>query len=375
MDEVNRVTLPGAAHLVLQAGVTPLHPHEVILDGMVTGWQMQQRSRNLAASTIAPRLKLVHRFCAFTNEYPWAWTSADLEAYSSELLSRENPIAGSTLRSYQQALALFLDYATDPRYGWGDVCERHFGRRPVQVCHEWNTLSHTADYEGRPGNRPLTRDELQALLDHADTRVERIRRLGRKGWLSAFRDATIFKVAYGWGLRRRETAMLDVVDFVRNAHAPELGSYGGLAVRWGKAAKGSPPRRRTVLSVMPWAAEAVEQYVTEVRPLYGTREHRALWLTERGGRIDSKSINERFAEYRDELGLPRELGPHCLRHSYVTHLIEDGFDPLFVQQQVGHAWGSTTALYTGVSNDFKNQALRNALDHAFATDNDRSPIR
>lgn len=33
-------------------------------------------------------------------------------------------------------------------------------------------------------------------------------------------------------------------------------------------------------------------------------------------------------------------------HSYVTHLIEDGFDPLFVQQQVGHRWGSTTALYT-----------------------------
>jgi site-specific recombinase XerD len=46
----------------------------------------------------------------------------------------------------------------------------------------------------------------------------------------------------------------------------------------------------------------------------------------------------------------------------VTHLIEDGWDPLFVQQQVGHRWGSTTALYTGVSGDFKNQVLRAALD-------------
>lgn len=42
--------------------------------------------------------------------------------------------------------------------------------------------------------------------------------------------------------------------------------------------------------------------------------------------------------------------------------MEDGFDPFFVQQQVGHAYSSTTALYTGVSNDFKNRTLRRALD-------------
>ena len=73
----------------------------------------------------------------------------------------------------------------------------------------------------------------------------------------------------------------------------------------------------------------------------------------------------RFADWRDELGLDPVLHPHCLRHSYVTHLIEDGFDPLFVQQQVGHRWGSTTALYTGVSGDYRNRTLRRALDAAF----------
>ena len=64
-------------------------------------------------------------------------------------------------------------------------------------------------------------------------------------------------------------------------------------------------------------------------------------------------------------GFDAALHPHCLRHSYVTHLIEDGFDPLFVQQQVGHRWGSTTALYTGVSGDYRNRTLRRALDAAF----------
>jgi site-specific recombinase XerD len=62
------------------------------------------------------------------------------------------------------------------------------------------------------------------------------------------------------------------------------------------------------------------------------------------------------------VGLPEELGPHCLRHSYITHLIEDGFDPLFVQQQVGHEHGSTLSVYTSVSSDYKTTVLRAALD-------------
>jgi integrase/recombinase XerC len=73
-------------------------------------------------------------------------------------------------------------------------------------------------------------------------------------------------------------------------------------------------------------------------------------------------INHRFAAYRAELGLPAGLDFHSLRRSYVTHLIEDGWDPLFVQQQVGHEHASTTAIYTCVSSDFRTRTLRRALD-------------
>jgi len=129
--------------------------------------------------------------------------------------------------------------------------------------------------------------------------------------------------------------------------------------------RGSAPRRRNVATVMAWAVEAIEEYLAEVRPLYLPGASSALWLTERGGRISVRHINDRFAAYRDAMGLPVELTPHCLRHSYVSHLVEDGVDPLFVQQQVGHSWASTTAVYTSVSNDYKNQALRQALARAF----------
>ena len=50
----------------------------------------------------------------------------------------------------------------------------------------------------------------------------------------------------------------------------------------------------------------------------------------------------------------------------MTHLIEGGYDPLFVQQQVGHSYASTTALYTSVSSDFRTRTLRRALDEQVA---------
>jgi site-specific recombinase XerD len=357
--------MAGAAHLVLTEGVHHLQPEEAVLEAMVEGWATQQRSRRLGVRTIENRLRTVRRFGEFCNDYPWNWQPADIEEWTVSLLSEPKPVAYSTVRTHQQCLAMFCSYLVDGRYGWIRVCEERFGTHPIQICHEWNTVAHTAEYEGRPGNRPFTREELRAFLDYADERVVEAGRLGRKGWLPAFRDATLFKVIYAWGLRRNEAAKLDITDFGPNPVAPELGTLGMLAVRWGKASKGGPPRRRNVCTVMPWATEAVAEYLADIRPHYRGGAHPGLWLTERGGRISLSHINERFGDYRDALGLPAELGPHCLRHSYVTHLIEDGLDPLFVQQQVGHAWASTTALYTGVSNDYKNRVLRAALDKAF----------
>jgi integrase/recombinase XerC len=86
-----------------------------------------------------------------------------------------------------------------------------------------------------------------------------------------------------------------------------------------------------------------------------------LWVTERGGRVKPPEINARFVAYRDALGLPRALTPHSIRHSYVSHLTEDGVDRRFIQQQVGHECDSSTAVYTHVSDDYMNTALRRAL--------------
>lgn len=227
------------------------------------------------------------------------------------------------------------------------------------------TIAHLNDYEGSPEARPLTRQELQLFLDYADEQVERAVKAQRKGALAAYRDATLFKVVYGWGLRRTETSKLDLADWGRNPAAPEFGRYGMLNVRYGKSVRGQPPRRRNVASVMGWAVEAVQDYAENIRPRFGCADHPALWVTERGGRVKPAEINARFVAYRDALGLPKEVSPHSIRHSYVTHLTEDGVDRRFIQEQVGHRCDTSTAIYTHVSGDFMNTALRRALAPAF----------
>jgi site-specific recombinase XerD len=351
--------------LVLQAGVALLRPDQQLFEAMLEGWRRQQLSRNLAFGTIERRLQLVCRFQAFTNDYPWCWTPVDLEEWIQELRG-PRARARATVRGYQNDLRSFLAYATDPVYGWAEECSSRFGSHPVQICNRWNTARHLADFEGRPTRRALGRQELQDLFDAADEDVARSRRLGRKGWVGLFRDATVFKVAYAWGLRRREVQMLDLADFGVNPQAPEFGAFGAAYVRYGKGSHGSGPRRRTVLTVMPWSTDVLAQWIEDVRPRFNPGASQSLWPSERSLRVGEHHLNARFASLRERLGLPSGMGMHCLRHSYVTHLIEDGWDALFVQQQVGHEYASTTAVYTSVSSDYRTRAVRAALDRIAA---------
>jgi site-specific recombinase XerD len=364
----SRGSVSGVVPALLRAGDSVLlRPEEQVFTAMVDGWRDQQLARGLNQSTIASRIRMAVRFQAFTNDYPWAWSAPDVEEFISELRTRDHQIAVSTLRAYQSAIRLFCDYICDPRYEWAPTCERLFASHPVQICFDWNTAVHTSDYEGRPQRRALTKVELQRLFDHMDDEVVRLRRTGSKGWLPALRDAAAFKTAYAYGLRRRELAMLDLEDFGPNPHAPEFGSHGVIYVRWGKATKGGTPRRRSVLTVFPWSVGVLDEWVNTYRALFDTSPRSsALWPSERDARVTTESLGRRFTRYREAVGLPEEIGLHCLRHSYVTHLIEDGFDPLFVQQQVGHSHASTTAIYTSVSSDFKTRTLRKVLDAGIA---------
>lgn len=97
-------------------------------------------------------------------------------------------------------MRLFGDFVTDTRYGWASLCAERFGQAPAQILHDWNTVRHVNEFEGRPGRRPLSYDEVQELFDAADGLVDQARLRHRKGALSALRDSTLLKTVYAYGL-------------------------------------------------------------------------------------------------------------------------------------------------------------------------------
>jgi len=198
---MRRSDLAGAAHLQLADGVAQLHPHDAMFEAMLSGFQSQQLARGLRQRTIDGREQQVRAFLGFTNEYPWQWAAAQVDEWSATLTT-ERRLSPATIRGYQGGLRLFTEYLVDGRYGWAAACEGAFGpgAHPVPICHEWNTIAHLSHYEGDPEARPFTRGELQMFFDYADEQVERAASSGRKGALAAYRDATVYKVLYGWGL-------------------------------------------------------------------------------------------------------------------------------------------------------------------------------
>lgn len=354
---------PGDQVGVASSNVTPLNPERFTFDAMLDGWKSQQLSRGLGDSTILQRTRSIQRFKEFTGAYPWEWDPKDVEDFTSQLASGENPLSRSTLRSYHVTIRLFCAYISDKRYEWATKCDQLFGQSPSQICHEWNTRAHISEYEGKPARRPFTYAELQAFFDCADGRVGSHRDSGKKGALAAYRDAQMFKTAYAFGLRRAELVGLDLHDLHFNPSMPQWKELGSLHVRFGKSSRGGSPRRRSVLAVpeFEWAIEGLRAWLDQVRPKFHVEDSDALWITERHTRVSMRYLDLKFAEIRSQCGLPPELSLHSLRHSYVTHLVEYGYAERFVQVQVGHSYASTTAIYTSVSDDFMNRSIRRAF--------------
>lgn len=363
---------PGFVPRVLSDPVVGLfRADERVFDAMLDGWRAQMLARGLAVGTIETRCRLVRRFQEFCGEFPWQWRPVDIEDFLSTRRSGDRPISLTTLRSDSNAVAMFCAYLTHPAYGWTEFCEKTFGDIPSQICFDWNRPRHTTDDAMPPARRAFTKEELQRLFDYQDDLVDREHAAGTKRWLPAYRDSLAFKLCYAYGLRRRELAMLDLTDFGPNPHVPAYGMFGAVTVRWAKGTAGSGPRRRTVLTVpeFDWVVPMMQAWLSPGRrDRFVTADRSgALWPSERGDRMTLSALGDSFRAARDAAGLPRDLGLHCLRHSYVTHLIEAGYDPTFVQAQAGHAYASTTSLYTSVSADFKQKTVQQMIARRIAT--------
>jgi integrase/recombinase XerC len=152
------------------------------------------------------------------------------------------------------------------------------------------------------------------------------------------RDLAIFELFYSSGLRLAELAALDLQQLSRQDD--ELRVIG----------KG---RRSRITPVGSKAREALADWL-KVRGNFARSDEPALFVSQRGGRLSHRAIQQRLKRWGEKVGTDQPLHPHLLRHSFASHLLESSGDLRAVQELLGHADISTTQIYTHL--DFQHLA-------------------
>ncbi len=160
------------------------------------------------------------------------------------------------------------------------------------------------------------------------------------------RDKAMLELLYATGIRVSELISLNSADI--NLDMGYIKCYG----------RGSKER---VVPLGSIAAKCVQEYITKGRPkLVRTYDELALFVNHHGNRLTRQGFWKIIKKYAQEANITKDITPHTLRHSFATHLLENGADLRSVQEMLGHADISTTQIYTHVT---KNR-LKEVYDKA-----------
>ena len=179
----------------------------------------------------------------------------------------------------------------------------------------------------RPLPKVVPIDEVTALLEtpRADT-------------VLGCRDRAILELLYGGGLRCSELCGLDLSSLDRST---------GMVRVFGKG------RKERLVPVGRKALDALDRWLSQRPRLFGKarrgQDPHALFVNYRGARLSTRWVARALDRYARICALQRKIHPHALRHSFATHLLDNGADLRGIQELLGHASVSTTQRYTHVS--------------------------
>jgi integrase/recombinase XerC len=166
----------------------------------------------------------------------------------------------------------------------------------------------------------------------------------------SLRDLALVEVLYGSGIRISELVGLDLGDIDRQRSTIKV------------MGKGSKER---IVPIGQPALAALDNWINNARSeLASQSSGSAVFIGSRGKRIDQRVARAVVYQAMEALGGDKKLGPHTLRHSAATHLLEGGADLRTVQEILGHSSLATTQIYTHVSQERIKRAYEQAHPRA-----------
>lgn len=168
---------------------------------------------------------------------------------------------------------------------------------------------------------------------------------------AALRDAAVFEVLYSTGCRISEIAAL---------------TWGDIRFDQGTTVVEGKGRKQRLCVLGGPACAALRVLMVQAAVIWPEMEQAGapLFLNTQGGILTARSIERQLKKWLRVAGLPEEITPHKLRHSFATHLLDAGADLRSVQEMLGHASLSTTQIYTHVSVERLKEEYEKA--HPFA---------
>lgn len=312
-----RADLTALAEFAGHRGVTT--PEGLALD-LYRDWLWEGSQRGLAKSTLARRSASARGFSAWL-----ARTSAEGPGPVGSPVT--DAVGGAALHGAEDGAS-------------GDEGGRHDEASSAVVDAAARLRAPKAD---KTLPRVITREQMDGMLAALAARAE-------EGEPGPLRDVAIVEVLYAAGIRVSELTGLDVddVDLER------------LTVR--VIGKGSKER---VVPIGVPALRAIRRWLSAGRPRLATATSGpALFLGARGGRMGSRAVYQLVAGLLADVPGSGPSGPHALRHTAATHLLDGGADLRAVQELLGHASLGTTQIYTHVSSERLKEAYRIAHPRA-----------
>ncbi|MFO1484120.1 MAG: site-specific tyrosine recombinase/integron integrase [Verrucomicrobiaceae bacterium] len=285
-----------------------------------------------------------------------------------EFLSSERRSSDRTLANYELALRQFREWR-EPFKGWDkltaddfraflfDLMKQERGRATIRLqfaalrsFFKW--LTRRRGWKTSPLTEvqlPKREKKLPVVLTVAQ--IEQMLNLPltmekskRDAVWAPERDAAILELFYSTGMRLSELVALNVED---------IDTYSETVRVFGKGSK------ERICPIGSKALEAVQRYRAKAGVHGG-----ALFLSKLRKRITTQSVDDVVKKYWRASGLPIHLTPHKLRHSFATHLLNNGADLRSVQELLGHASLSTTQIYTHVSTQRMKEVYEKAHPRA-----------
>lgn len=257
--------------------------------------------RAMSRNTVASYCSDVGKFMTWAGMAPENVTAEDVTGY----LASRSKVSERSQARFLSALRNFFDWL----YLEGAVKEN-----PCELV-DMPKL-------GRYFPSVLSEQEVEAIMDSVDT----------TDWIGV-RDRAILEVLYGCGLRVSEAVGLRISCLYPDE---------GFVRVFGKG------KKERLIPFCGMALEAVQRYL-EVRPLPAdSRSDDLLFLNNRGTSLSRVSMFKMVKRQALIADVRKEISPHTFRHSFATHLVENGADLRVVQEMLGHESITTTEIYTHV---------------------------